>query len=182
MSARTSEPLPVEIREAVTYTAQHWPRTLTAETLLRELDALARRVYVLASTVAVEAEGGPAPSWQPVFGSEVLCAVCARVFCPHGEPLHFHHDGCPACCDPAPPGARGPQTRADEEAKGLPHRQMGQACLLADGSSAAHAQPRREAGVGSAVFAWHASLLPITGVLLFVSLAMMMWDEVNEAP
>jgi hypothetical protein len=34
-----------------------------------------------------------------VIGSEVLCASCAIVFCPHGEPLHFHHDGCPACSD-----------------------------------------------------------------------------------
>jgi len=25
------------------------------------------------------------------------CAVCGSICCPHGEPLHFHHDGCPAC-------------------------------------------------------------------------------------
>lgn len=25
------------------------------------------------------------------------CAVCSIVFCPYGEPMHFHHDGCPAC-------------------------------------------------------------------------------------
>lgn len=25
------------------------------------------------------------------------CAICALVVCPLGEPLHFHHDGCPAC-------------------------------------------------------------------------------------
>jgi hypothetical protein len=31
------------------------------------------------------------------IGSEVLCETCAKVFCPHGERLHFHHDGCPAC-------------------------------------------------------------------------------------
>lgn len=31
------------------------------------------------------------------YGSEVLCEGCARTFCPHGERLHFHHDGCPAC-------------------------------------------------------------------------------------
>ncbi len=34
---------------------------------------------------------------QPVHGSEVLCEACAIVFCPHGERLHFHHDGCPQC-------------------------------------------------------------------------------------
>lgn len=25
------------------------------------------------------------------------CYDCGRVICPHNEPLHFHHDGCPAC-------------------------------------------------------------------------------------
>ena len=37
-------------------------------------------------------------------GSEVLCESCARAFCPDGERLHFHHDGCPACYerDPKP--------------------------------------------------------------------------------
>jgi len=34
---------------------------------------------------------------QGVYGSEVLCESCAVTFCPDGEQLHFHHDGCPAC-------------------------------------------------------------------------------------
>jgi len=21
----------------------------------------------------------------------------ARIMCPHSEPLHYHHDGCPSC-------------------------------------------------------------------------------------
>jgi hypothetical protein len=25
------------------------------------------------------------------------CFTCGEAVCPHGEPLHFHHDGCPAC-------------------------------------------------------------------------------------
>lgn len=25
------------------------------------------------------------------------CLICGVVACPHREPLHFHHDGCPAC-------------------------------------------------------------------------------------
>lgn len=25
------------------------------------------------------------------------CASCGEAACPDGEPLHFHHDGCPAC-------------------------------------------------------------------------------------
>lgn len=29
------------------------------------------------------------------------CSVCAEIVCKHHEPLHFHHDGCPACeCEP----------------------------------------------------------------------------------
>ena len=25
------------------------------------------------------------------------CFTCGVAVCPHGEPLHFHHDGCPSC-------------------------------------------------------------------------------------
>jgi hypothetical protein len=25
------------------------------------------------------------------------CGGCAMAECPHAEPLHRHHDGCPAC-------------------------------------------------------------------------------------
>lgn len=25
------------------------------------------------------------------------CTACGELVCPHGEPLHFHHDGCPSC-------------------------------------------------------------------------------------
>lgn len=25
------------------------------------------------------------------------CLTCGGIICPHGEPMHFHHDGCPAC-------------------------------------------------------------------------------------
>jgi hypothetical protein len=28
---------------------------------------------------------------------EPECIVCGSIICPHGEPLHFHHDGCPVC-------------------------------------------------------------------------------------
>jgi hypothetical protein len=30
------------------------------------------------------------------------CHDCGALMCPHGEPLHFHHDGCPACCGGKP--------------------------------------------------------------------------------
>lgn len=25
------------------------------------------------------------------------CFTCGELVCPHGEPMHFHHDGCPVC-------------------------------------------------------------------------------------
>lgn len=25
------------------------------------------------------------------------CLTCGEIICPHGEPMHFHHDGCPTC-------------------------------------------------------------------------------------
>lgn len=27
------------------------------------------------------------------------CLTCGAAVCPYGEPLHFHHDGCPACAE-----------------------------------------------------------------------------------
>lgn len=27
------------------------------------------------------------------------CIICGARDCPHGEPLHYHHDGCPACSE-----------------------------------------------------------------------------------
>jgi hypothetical protein len=32
---------------------------------------------------------------------EPECVDCAVRDCPYGEPLHYHHDGCPACDGPA---------------------------------------------------------------------------------
>jgi len=25
------------------------------------------------------------------------CHVCSQIVCPHKDPFHFHHDGCPSC-------------------------------------------------------------------------------------
>jgi hypothetical protein len=30
--------------------------------------------------------------------SDAECLICSIIACPLGEPLHFHHDGCPADC------------------------------------------------------------------------------------
>lgn len=29
--------------------------------------------------------------------TDMECSLCAVILCPYQEPLHFHHDGCPAC-------------------------------------------------------------------------------------
>lgn len=29
--------------------------------------------------------------------ADAECLTCGAICCPHGDPLHFHHDGCPAC-------------------------------------------------------------------------------------
>lgn len=35
------------------------------------------------------------------------CDQCGDIFCPWGESLHFHHDGCPCCAsEPDPPTDR----------------------------------------------------------------------------
>jgi hypothetical protein len=31
---------------------------------------------------------------------DMECLVCGVRDCPDGEPLHYHHDGCPACWTP----------------------------------------------------------------------------------
>lgn len=31
------------------------------------------------------------------------CHVCSCIICPHQHPLHFHHDGCPACAEAEEP-------------------------------------------------------------------------------
>lgn len=28
---------------------------------------------------------------------DLECEVCGAKDCPMGEPLHYHHDGCPSC-------------------------------------------------------------------------------------
>ena len=37
------------------------------------------------------------------------CEECSKIVCPFNEPLHLHHDGCPACCN-VPPTELGYQS------------------------------------------------------------------------
>jgi hypothetical protein len=27
------------------------------------------------------------------------CSMCGILCCPHSDPFHFHHDGCPSCSE-----------------------------------------------------------------------------------
>ena len=68
------------------------------------------------------------------------CMACSQIDCPDGEPLHYHHDGCPCCSqkptlEPPPDaqvcvwrerewdyesGCRGTQISRDERSSGPP--------------------------------------------------------------
>jgi hypothetical protein len=70
--------------------------------------------FAIETAEAAQVEGVP-PAEPGVPGSEVLCEACAKVFCPHGERLHFHHDGCPACSDDESEPARVPPEPSQEQ-------------------------------------------------------------------
>ena len=62
------------------------------------------RVYQI-KHLGLRIEGKPVPEESDKAADDILnacanieyCEQCAAVCCPFGEPLHFHHDGCPAC-------------------------------------------------------------------------------------
>lgn len=41
------------------------------------------------------------------------CSECAKIICPFKEELHFHHDGCPSCCN-VPSGMICPDHETDK--------------------------------------------------------------------
>lgn len=90
-------------------------------------DDLRRRMSDILSRVAVALKG-PNPknglhSWHDLgevaearakqidrllaHCSDGECHTCGEIICPHGEPLHFHHDGCPACYERNEDGHNG---------------------------------------------------------------------------
>ena len=54
---------------------------------------------------AIEPECAIAEPHEPVHtcdddansGGDGECLACGARDCPYGEPLHYHHDGCPSC-------------------------------------------------------------------------------------
>lgn len=45
------------------------------------------------------------------------CVICGTIICPHGEPLHFHHDGCPACTPPEKLATNAKHARSTSNAR-----------------------------------------------------------------
>lgn len=65
---------------------QPWERDLTGDNLiywmLIEVDKLKQQLDALL---------GHCPDGE--------CLVCGEIICPHGDSMHFHHDGCPSCAE-----------------------------------------------------------------------------------
>lgn len=39
------------------------------------------------------------------------CSLCAILDCPHADPMHYHHDGCPSCWSETQDAKARPQTQ-----------------------------------------------------------------------
>lgn len=46
-------------------------------------------------------EDGPGPTADAALARcpDAECRRCAILVCPHADPMHFHHDGCPGCAE-----------------------------------------------------------------------------------
>ncbi len=76
---------------------------------LDTLHAQLRDLYVRGLSGDEAARAQVDPLLNTCAGIE-FCEQCAVIFCPYGEPLHFHHDGCP-CCDTEEPDLSKDQYR-----------------------------------------------------------------------
>jgi DNA repair exonuclease SbcCD ATPase subunit len=62
----------------------------------KERDALAERVKALEADAELSTKKMDALLAHCPDGE---CSVCAQIICPERHPMHFHHDGCPACAE-----------------------------------------------------------------------------------
>ena len=85
-----------------------------------KLDSLHRRIQELfVAELAVGVAVGTIPAHMEQATEELCeqcpggecCDQCAQIFCPYGEPLHFHHDGCPCCSMLHEPASRIEQAK-----------------------------------------------------------------------
>lgn len=63
---------------------------------MQELFVVELRVGIATGNIPDEMDRATDEVFQQCPGGE-CCHQCAEIFCPHAEPLHFHHDGCPVC-------------------------------------------------------------------------------------
>lgn len=44
---------------------------------------------------------GPGPEADKALAEcpDAECRLCSAIVCPDGDPMHFHHDGCPSCAE-----------------------------------------------------------------------------------
>jgi len=82
--------------------SDQWPNwvrdlilALRAPEITPEFEALHKRI-------AEAMAAGVVPLTDALLSecTEPECIICGQIVCPHHEPLHFHHDGCPACYTP----------------------------------------------------------------------------------
>jgi len=54
-------------------------------------------------TRLANAWGAKAPNVDEILNSCTAeggeCSTCSIIICPHADPMHFHHDGCPSCAE-----------------------------------------------------------------------------------
>lgn len=65
--------------------------------------------YVHARLKAAKLDNLPAEEIDRILNlcPDMECYLCAVILCPYKEPMHFHHDGCPACAEHETPNGGG---------------------------------------------------------------------------
>ena len=76
-------------------------RQVLAQVYARSLHQLRLRKHAVAAALAaVETEHEHTCDDGKNGAGDGECLACGARDCPHGEPLHYHHDGCPSCDGP----------------------------------------------------------------------------------
>lgn len=64
-------------------------------------------VWAQASGDRIALEHADGCDTTPDSGCVKECLACGWRDCPHDEPLHYHHDGCPVCAGGVPVETNG---------------------------------------------------------------------------
>lgn len=71
--------------------------TIMALILAMRMPELTPQFEALHRRIAAAKEDGTLTDALLNECQECECIVCGTLLCPHEDPLHFHHDGCPSC-------------------------------------------------------------------------------------